>query len=108
CPTMYLSSSWTISCGVIIGGAAASGVLGGVAGAFMDLERFDDEVLVGVDAKLARDRERALHDFGGRKLGMVEERERGRLRVGAAAADRDEAALGLEHVPRAADHERTL
>src|SRR6266850_1996027 len=80
-PTMYLSSSWTISCGVII--AAGSGALAG-------------------------DRERFLHDVGGLERRIVHEGEGGRLRVAAPAADGEQAAFGLEHVAGAGDEERSL
>jgi hypothetical protein len=39
---------------------------------------------------------------------MVEERERRRLRIRPAAADGDDALLGLEHVARAREDERAL
>ena len=40
-----------------------------------------DVVLVGVDAEVAGDLERALHDLGGRQLGVLQQRERRGLRV---------------------------
>src|SRR6185295_4394317 len=110
CPTMYLSSSWTISCGVIIDGAWEEPVASGVA--FTSClaprtshlapvsQRLDHVVLVGVDADLARDRERPFHHFRGIERGIVEERHRRGLRVAAAAADGKEPAFGLEHVAR--------
>src|SRR5690606_37061468 len=99
-PTMCLSSSETISVGVIW-----------VIRFSRDAEsaqRLDRVLLVGVDAQLARDGERLAHDRLGIELGVLEQRERGRLRVRAAAADRDQAALGLEHVAVAGEDERSV
>src|ERR1700738_4774210 len=108
-PTMNLSSSCTISCGVIIAGAwtAVEGGVGRVS-AMSASERFDDMVLVRVDAELARDGERFLDDFRGLELRIVEERQGRRLRIAAAAADGEQAMLGLEHVAVAGDDERRL
>src|SRR5881398_164602 len=54
CPTMYLSSSCTISCGVIIEGAVAEAD-SATAGDSAISERLDDMLLVGIDAEVARD-----------------------------------------------------
>src|SRR5258707_5729161 len=51
-PTMCLSSSWTISCGVIED-MSARAALG---------QRFDDDLVVGVDAQVRCDRERFADD----------------------------------------------
>src|SRR5258706_13903319 len=105
CPTMYLSSSCTISRGVMVcAGSAAAGALAGVAGVIS--ERLDDVVLVGVDAQLAGDRERFLDDVAGVERGAVEERHRRGLCVAAAGPGREEPALGLEHATGSGEHER--
>src|SRR5260221_12839913 len=115
CPTMFLSSSWTISCGVIIAGGALAGAAAAGGASSMGegfivraSKRFDHVVLVGVDADLGGDLERFLHDFRGRELRVVQQRQRRRLRVAAAAADGEEPVLGLEHVAVAGDAERSL
>jgi hypothetical protein len=46
--------------------------------------------------------------FPGLELGVLDQRARRRLRVGAAAADGDDALLGLEHVAVAGDDQRML
>src|SRR5579871_941625 len=77
CPTMCLSSSWTISRGVI----CVMRVLRGRE----DLER---EVAVRVDADVGGDAERALDDRGRAESGVLQKRPRRGLGVGAAGADR--------------------
>ena len=70
------------------------------------LERLDRVVLVGVDADVAGDLERRLTMSARRQLGVLQQRARRGLRVGAAGADRDDAVLGLEHVAVAGDDQR--
>src|SRR5690606_7996777 len=79
CPTMNLSSSWTISCGVMLLMAAPS------------FQRLDRALMVGVDADVGGDGERALDDIPHPHFRMLEKRPRGGLRVGAAGADGDDA-----------------
>src|SRR3954452_3357599 len=74
-PTMCRSSSDTISCGVIAPAGNALGARSGAATA-SSVEGFDDMVLVGVDAELARDLERLLDDVARRELGVLEQRAR--------------------------------
>src|SRR6188474_1448187 len=91
-PMMYLSSSSTISRGVID----------------MALELLDGDRGVRVDADRARDRERLLDDRTRVELGVLVERLRRRLRVRAAGADREQRVLGLDHVAGARDQQRVL
>src|SRR5688572_32210394 len=56
CPTMCLSSSWTISCGVML--------LIGL------LQHLDRALLIRIDADVGGDRERALDDLARGKLGV--------------------------------------
>src|SRR5512132_3487972 len=107
-PTMCRSSSETISCGVIalVGnwrGAASRGTA-----SVTSVERFDDMVLVRVDAELAGDLERLLDDVPGRELGVLEQRACRGVGVRPAGADRDQAVLGLQHVAVAGDDQRRL
>ena len=71
-------------------------------------EYFDNVVLVGVDAKIARNLERLAHDRLGIHFGVREQRPRRRQGVVAARADRRNAALRLDHVAVAREHERRL
>src|SRR6056297_646446 len=97
-PTMCLSSSWTISLGVI-DMSLRPGF--GVAGEFLD----GDET-VGVDADVAGDLERLLDDLPRAEVGVLQEGAGGRLCVGAAGADGHEVELGLDHVAVARDDQR--
>src|SRR5277367_4318754 len=82
-PTICLSSSSTISRGVICD---------------MALQLLDRQIAIRVDADIGRDVERALHDVAGRKIrGLAESRRRG-LRETAARADGDQIMLGLNDV----------
>src|ERR1700746_2809487 len=77
-PTMCLFNSWTISFGVIIGGAnprAAS------------FERLDRLALIGVDAQVGGDRQRARHDVGWRQVRVVQQGTCRGLGVRVARAD---------------------
>src|SRR5258706_862852 len=106
-PTMCLPSSWTISWGVMEDmGAGKPG-----AGRSRDstrpwtaaalVQRFDDDLLIGVDAKVGGDRKGLANDGLRVELGIFEERARGRLRVRASRADRDQSQLRLDDVARA-------
>src|SRR5690606_19684185 len=91
CPTMCLSSSSTISRGVI------------------DMSQlFDRDLAVRVDANVARDRERLRHDGTRVELRVLKQRECRGLRVRAARADREQIVLGLDDVARAREQERLL
>src|SRR5215813_8221467 len=122
-PTMWRSSSETISWGVIelIGlpppGSAlraapppsASG--GGErlrAAVRRSFEHLDRVVHVRVDAQLARDLERLLDDVARAQLRVLQQRAGRGLRVAAAGADREDAVLGLEHVAVAGDDQRAV
>src|SRR5689334_20006516 len=122
CPTMYLSSSWTISCGVITpmrplmrqppkkGSEQFSGnsCYGKIALTPFLFEHFDRALMIRVDAKIGRNRERLVDDLAGPELRVLHERERRALRVWAAGADGEDTLLGLEHIARAGDDERML
>src|SRR5262245_47764720 len=90
CPTMYLSSSRTISLGVRRSPENGSSV---VAGRWMTmtLEAFDGDVVVGVDADRRRDAQRFLGDLRGGQLRVLHQRARGGQRVRAARADGENA-----------------
>src|SRR6266480_66784 len=110
-PTMCLSSSWTISWGVMEdmgGGQGAGGPVilrdPGAAGALV--QRFDDDLLIGVDAQVRGDRKGLANDSLRVELGVFEERARGRLRVGASRSDRDQSQLGLDDVAHPGDDQR--
>src|SRR6185437_10042648 len=62
------------------------------------LQLFDRGVVVGVDADVAGDLQRALDDAARVQLAVLHQRQRGGLRVGAAGTDRDQAVLGFQHV----------
>src|SRR6185369_9300426 len=72
------------------------------------LERLDRVVLVGVDAQVAGDLERALDDVARRELRLLQQGARRSGRKRSAGADRDDAVLGLEDVAVAADDEGGL
>ena len=55
---------------------------------------------------LRGDLERFARDRLGIEVGVVQERRRRGLRVGAAAADRRDALVGLDHVAGTAEHEQ--
>src|SRR5690348_3492206 len=94
-PTMCLSSSETISAGVMV-------LIGSLPRL---LDRLDDAVMVRVDAHVARNRERLFDDFARRQRGVFRKRARGRLCVGAARADRADPAFGIEDIAVARDDE---
>src|SRR5437868_2225257 len=87
CPTMYLSSSWTISCGCIepIRPLIQQPLF----------EEFDGPLMVGVDAEICGNRERLVDDFARAELRVLQERQRGALRIRPARADGDDAELGV-------------
>src|SRR5690606_3214234 len=118
-PTMFLSSSETISPGVILVADMAWALNGlpGLAGgrpdkaagrAWRRLQGFDDVILVGVDAQVAGDLERFLDDLGRRQVGVLQQGQGGRLGIGAARADGGQAVLGLQYVAVAGQHQRML
>ena len=94
-PTMCLSNSWTISFGVIFMVWGAS--------SFQD---FDHVILIGVDAQVSRDGERLLDDLGWCHRSVLEQGARRTLRIGAAAADGDEAVFRLQHIAVTGNDER--
>src|SRR5689334_10184803 len=58
---------------------------------------------VRIDAELARDLERLLHDVARADLRVVEQGARGSLRIRPTGPDGDDAVLGLQHVAVARD-----
>ena len=65
-------------------------------------------LLIGVDAQVAGNLQRFLDDLARCQLGVFQQRTRRRLSVGTAAADGDDALLGLQHVTIAGDHQRVV
>src|SRR5512134_2120599 len=94
-PTMCLSSSWTISRGVMVSMSARR-------------EFVYDDIAVRVDADVGGDRERALDHFARGKAGVGDERTRSGERERAAGADRHDGFLRLDHVAVAGDDEGRL
>ena len=74
----------------------------------LDLQLLDREIVVGVDARVRGDPHRPLADLPRRQPGGVEQRARRRERVGGAAADRQDAVVGLQDVAAPRDRERDL
>ena len=66
------------------------------------------DVGVRVDANLAGDREGLLHDLGGREGRLTHEGAGGGLRVGTAGPDGENAVVGLDEFPVAAQHEAMI
>src|SRR5689334_10023636 len=83
CPTMCLSSSWTISCGVMWDIDDIETLVAAEAAAVL-FQHFDGVLLIGVNAQVAGDGQRLLHDGLRVELGVVEQRPRGGERVRAA------------------------
>src|SRR3990172_2903349 len=127
-PTMYRSSSVTISVGV--SGVASvtsssprrprSAVRMSAKGAKepyrsaksstlplgkRSFERLDRYVIVRIDADARGDPERLLGDLLGREAGVGAQRPRRRQRVRPARADADQPVVGLDHVARAGHDE---
>src|SRR5258705_12556397 len=112
-PTMCLSSSWTISWGVMedmrrdAGGRGSRDSDSTRPGALAALvQSFDDDLLVGVDAQVGGDRESLANDGLRVELGVFEERARSRLRVRASRTDCDQSQLRFDDVARTGDDER--
>src|SRR5438132_601088 len=110
-PTMCLSSSWTISWGVMedMGARDRSEEVGNSTGprtAAGLVQRFDDDLLIGVDAQVGGDRKSLANDSLRVELGIFEERSRSRLRVRASRADCDQSQLRLDDVAHAGDDQR--
>src|SRR4051812_33518904 len=66
------------------------------------------DVGVGVDADLAGDGERLLHDLSSTELRVRGERASGRERIRAAGADGENAVVGLDELTGARDDEAVL
>src|SRR5690606_40859413 len=88
-PTICLSSSETISPGVIfvadMNGTCVS-------------EGFNDVVLVGVDTQIACDLQRFFDDVGGRHVGIVQERQCSGLRISTTRANGSQAVFRLQYI----------
>src|SRR5690606_14686991 len=76
CPTMCLSSSETISPGVIF---RADIAIGGRREPVGNLQGFHDVVLVSVDTQIAGNGERLADDLFRREFGVLQQRQRGGL-----------------------------
>src|SRR5262245_17851594 len=104
CPTMCLSSSWTICRGVMAARVASCPGPRKVLESSTNFpgwslfQLFYYDVAIGVDADVRGDVERALDDLASAELGVLQQRTRGRLREGSARAHRHERMLGLDHV----------
>src|SRR5919204_2034974 len=93
---MYRSSSATISRGVRSFPAV------------MRSQFLDGDLIVGVDADAPSDAQRLFHDLARAVLRMSQQRDGGRLRERAAAADGSDAVVGLHHVAGARQDQRAL
>src|SRR6476620_5751272 len=69
------------------------------------VQTLDDDLLVRIDADLARDVERTFDDLTRAERRVAKQRLRRRLRVRSARADRDDAVLRLQHIAGAGDDE---
>src|SRR5687767_13941231 len=101
CPTMCLSSSWTISLGVMDMGRSScrSGFSPTrIVGLKCDLQFLDREVPVCVDTNIRRDSQRFLHYGAGVELGILRQRARRGLCIRAAGADRHDVVFRLDDV----------
>src|SRR5690242_9206741 len=98
-PTMCLSSSWTISCGVMEDIEADFPAL---------FQRFDDDLLIGVDAQVGCDRERLANDIFSVEPGVLQQSARRRLRVRPPGTHGDQSQLGLDDVTHARYDQRGL
>ena len=72
------------------------------------LKYFNRMLLIRVDTQIAGDGQRFLDDVLGRHWCIFEQRACCRLRIRAAAADRDKPLLGFEHIAIAGDDQRAL
>src|SRR5262245_36960982 len=97
CPTMNLSSSCTISWGVML-----------LMSERLSFQRLYSSLMIRIDAQVGRNRQRLLDDVARTELGVLEQRLGRALRIGPARADRDHPLFGLEHVAHAGDDERML
>src|SRR5690606_495034 len=77
CPTIFLSSSDTISLGVM----TLADIL------IFRLECFNNVIAVRVNTQITCDLQRLFDDGLGRQIGILQERKRSRLCIGAAGAD---------------------
>src|SRR6185436_20270961 len=73
CPTMYLSSSCTISWGVIP-----------LMSEGRSFQYLNGSLMIGINAKIGRDRQRPFDDVARAELGIFQQRLRRALRVGPA------------------------
>src|SRR5690349_126621 len=104
CPTMWRSSSETISWGVMEDMMRRRSLR--VGRAERSTQGLDGVVHVGIDAKLAGDFKRLLDDVAGPQLGVVEQAFRRGLGVGTAGTNRHDAVLGLQDISISGDDQR--
>src|SRR3984893_13071381 len=107
CPMMCLSSSETISAGVMVVIGAPCPVLAKTRKRVL-LDRLDDASVVRVHAHIARDCQCFFDDIARQEFGVFGERLRRGLRVWTTRTDRANAVFRVEHVAVAGDHERGL
>src|SRR5690606_29938700 len=105
-PTMCLSSSETISRGVMFDMDSKASSRSRVQRGSVALEFFDGAVVVGVDTDVAGNGEAALDDIARAEFGAVEQCPRRRLCEGAAGADRDQVVFGLNDIAVAGNDQR--
>src|SRR3954471_14709766 len=86
-PTMYLSSSCTISCGVMPPMGAASSLFKGNISLEKSLQPFDGALVVRVDADVGGDGERLVDDFLRAERRILQKPASRRLRIRSAGAD---------------------
>src|SRR3954470_20885592 len=86
-PTMYLSSSCTISCGVMPPMGAASSLFKGSISLEKSLQHFDRALVVRVDADVGGDGERFVDDVLRAERSILDKAARRGLRVRPARAD---------------------
>src|SRR6478672_12316816 len=94
-PTTYLSSSATICFGVSdsVAVCVASGSKMAIS-----LQFFDHDLLIGIDANLARNRHRFLRDGARAKIRVGRQRLRRGQRVRPARSDSDNPIVGFDEV----------
>src|SRR6266852_51758 len=107
-PTMCLSSSWTISWGVMEDMGRERGGRDSTSPRTLAalVQRFDDDLLIGVNTQVGGDRKSLANDGLRVELRIFEERARSRLRVSASRANCDQSQLRLDDVAHASDDQR--
>src|SRR5690606_201373 len=107
-PTMYLSSSLTISRGVMteVRGGDGRFDIKRFHNSAAAIEFFDSAVVIGVDADIAGDGEAAFDNIARRQFGAVEQGARSGLCKGSAGADGDQIVFRFDDIAVAGDDQR--